>query len=137
MLLNELWEEIKTKWPKSFTNPQSERSWARTTYQVLEPFEGETLARAWHSLLTEYQKTNWPGPALILDYCRKSQQSQTIGSGGMGLLRWEQYRAWLQHTRRLSPNLRPYPQDQLRQILDSIPDADMVRLGTPRAAPNP
>lgn len=57
-------------------------------------------------------------------------QNGAAGTGGMGMLGWDRYKAWLQSTGRLSS--RPYSPAQLAYWLSQIPDREMARLGTPR-----
>lgn len=56
-------------------------------------------------------------------------QSQSAGTGGMGFLGWDRYKAWLQATGR--PTSRPYSPEQQAHWLEKIPRDEMIRLGTP------
>ena len=60
-----------------------------------------------------------------------SEVNAPRGTGGMGSLRWPQYQAWLQSTGRPTPS-NVLSDSQMRQLLATISDREMARLGTPR-----
>lgn len=116
--------------------------------QRLSPEEWKIRLRAYLEDLSPYPvprveqairagRRTWkffPSIPELLDEIGRVQQG-VIGSGTMSGRDWPQYRAWLQFTNRLSPNLQPYPPKKLAELLATISDSEMSRLGTPRHGP--
>ena len=88
MQVKELMQRIDAMYPSAFTNETSRRSWGSTFYEILNPFEGETLARAWDATMREYIKVAFPKPGEILTYCHREKPAATNDGGFCRNWKW-------------------------------------------------